>query len=703
MLGTKELKDQVKAGRAKATGTKTLPTSKFTPKKTTSIKTPLAFEASSGSSFDAQQKEQLALQQQQDDQLEYRIAVKREEDESKVRSKIDGIITKKVEVERNRRLRCGEGPMNKKSLAMLKASLRIDAERKYLKVAGNSSPDAQSNDSGLADREMSDVDSPISAGHNDSYLTGCEASHVNNGAPIKFNLGNRSPSSSPNTSISSTITPTTSSQSSTPFTSTPNKSKRVPISKTRAPRSTNKTSDTSSVSNRHPKPKRKTGTKAKPNSTRNSKTSPHKFSYVSEDDSANSSQVHETDEDKWWQAEEAKWKEELKTRREQDGLEGEVDGNSDGMHTPAQNRSQQQDDDLENDICLKTQIVIKMPTDQGLGVQLYTPKNEHGVRITKIVPNGPFGRTNSFDEGDVIVEINGIPLLYAGHESVFETIKTEMMANNQMSVTVCSPEELLKLEALVKNENEDEGSDQDNVNNNSNTNNTAGTSQSPSWKSWTKGILTKSPTKTDVKSWLKPMLNVFDMKKKEQHVDNNQISEPTGPTSGTLKGAPAWWKDSNKRNSNSTTNNNNNNFNATTNENATDLTDNNNNANLQSSSDNDAVNASFGVQEREPAYLIYRADIRDLEAYKAEYMSETTRIITKYGGRWLARGGKIAQLEGKQHEDQKTVLQRMVLIEFPNIDAATDFFQSEEYQAARNLRLSIAAVDITVLEGIPRA
>jgi len=35
------------------------------------------------------------------------------------------------------------------------------------------------------------------------------------------------------------------------------------------------------------------------------------------------------------------------------------------------------------------------------------------------------------------------------------------------------------------------------------------------------------------------------------------------------------------------------------------------------------------------------------------------------------------------------------------LQAATDFFHSEEYQDARNMRLSIATAELTVLEGMP--
>ena len=99
-----------------------------------------------------------------------------------------------------------------------------------------------------------------------------------------------------------------------------------------------------------------------------------------------------------------------------------------------------------------------------------------------------------------------------------------------------------------------------------------------------------------------------------------------------------------------------------------------------------------GEPKQSAAYLIYRADVRDLEAYKHNYMDVTTALIKQFGGKWLARGGKITTLEGGDASNKPDlILQRMVLIEFPNMDAAKAFFHSEEYQEARQQRLSIGA------------
>ena len=61
-----------------------------------------------------------------------------------------------------------------------------------------------------------------------------------------------------------------------------------------------------------------------------------------------------------------------------------------------------------------------------------------------------------------------------------------------------------------------------------------------------------------------------------------------------------------------------------------------------------------------PAYLILRGSVHDPEAYK-EYTRRTPEIVARFGGRFIARGGKTVTLEGPQET------RRIVLIEFPSL------------------------------------
>ncbi len=59
------------------------------------------------------------------------------------------------------------------------------------------------------------------------------------------------------------------------------------------------------------------------------------------------------------------------------------------------------------------------------------------------------------------------------------------------------------------------------------------------------------------------------------------------------------------------------------------------------------------------AYIVARVDVRDWDAYR-EYMRDTPRVIQKFGGRFITRGGEMLTLEGPQ----ETL--RLVLMEFPS-------------------------------------
>ena len=45
------------------------------------------------------------------------------------------------------------------------------------------------------------------------------------------------------------------------------------------------------------------------------------------------------------------------------------------------------------------------------------------------------------------------------------------------------------------------------------------------------------------------------------------------------------------------------------------------------------------------AFILARVEITDWDRYK-EYVKETPGVVEKYGGRFIARGGKVETLEG---------------------------------------------------------
>lgn len=93
-----------------------------------------------------------------------------------------------------------------------------------------------------------------------------------------------------------------------------------------------------------------------------------------------------------------------------------------------------------------------------------------------------------------------------------------------------------------------------------------------------------------------------------------------------------------------------------------------------------------------PAYVIVETDITDPERY-ARYMAATPAAIEAAGGRFLARGGEIAVLEGDWQPS------RLVVIEFEDLAAAKRFYESEAYRAAKELRVGAARMRMVAVQG----
>ena len=93
------------------------------------------------------------------------------------------------------------------------------------------------------------------------------------------------------------------------------------------------------------------------------------------------------------------------------------------------------------------------------------------------------------------------------------------------------------------------------------------------------------------------------------------------------------------------------------------------------------------------AYIIAQIEVTDPEQY-AKYTSVTPSIIKRFGGRFLVRGGKTVVLEGE------TPASRIVVLEFPSLKEATDFYNSNDYAAAKALRATAAQASFIAIDGV---
>lgn len=93
------------------------------------------------------------------------------------------------------------------------------------------------------------------------------------------------------------------------------------------------------------------------------------------------------------------------------------------------------------------------------------------------------------------------------------------------------------------------------------------------------------------------------------------------------------------------------------------------------------------------AYIIARINVSDQDQYK-EYMNVTPGIIAKHDGRFLVRGGETVTLEGPEEK------WRIVVVEFPDIARAKEFYYSPEYTDARKIREGAALAQFVAIRGV---
>ncbi len=92
------------------------------------------------------------------------------------------------------------------------------------------------------------------------------------------------------------------------------------------------------------------------------------------------------------------------------------------------------------------------------------------------------------------------------------------------------------------------------------------------------------------------------------------------------------------------------------------------------------------------AYLIAQVDVTDPKAYEA-YRPLAAASIARHGGKYVVRGGKTEPLEGAPPP-------RVIVLEFPTMEAARQFYHSPDYTEARKVRQSASTGQIFLVEGM---
>lgn len=93
------------------------------------------------------------------------------------------------------------------------------------------------------------------------------------------------------------------------------------------------------------------------------------------------------------------------------------------------------------------------------------------------------------------------------------------------------------------------------------------------------------------------------------------------------------------------------------------------------------------------AFAILDLSVFDKEKLQ-EYKNVAPAIIKKYGEKIIVRGGQSNVVEGNWTPE------RIVIIEFYNYKTANDWWNSDEYKRATELRTKGAKTNVVIVDGI---
>jgi uncharacterized protein (DUF1330 family) len=94
-----------------------------------------------------------------------------------------------------------------------------------------------------------------------------------------------------------------------------------------------------------------------------------------------------------------------------------------------------------------------------------------------------------------------------------------------------------------------------------------------------------------------------------------------------------------------------------------------------------------------PAYIVSDVTIKDADAIQ-EYRIRAAASIAEHGGRYLVRGGTVECLEGDWQPN-------IIVVEFPDAEAARRWYRSPEYAAALDMRDQALTRNLILVEGVP--
>ena len=91
------------------------------------------------------------------------------------------------------------------------------------------------------------------------------------------------------------------------------------------------------------------------------------------------------------------------------------------------------------------------------------------------------------------------------------------------------------------------------------------------------------------------------------------------------------------------------------------------------------------------AFMFIQAKVTNPEQFM-KYAAEAPSLIQKFGGRYRCMRGASQQLEGTK-DDRK-----IVVSEWPSMEAALEFWNSDEYAKLKEIRAGAAEIDVNLVE-----
>ncbi|MFI6764151.1 DUF1330 domain-containing protein [Streptomyces sp. NPDC050355] len=100
-----------------------------------------------------------------------------------------------------------------------------------------------------------------------------------------------------------------------------------------------------------------------------------------------------------------------------------------------------------------------------------------------------------------------------------------------------------------------------------------------------------------------------------------------------------------------------------------------------------------GLTARRAYEIAYLQDV-EVGPEIAEYIERIEATMAPYGGRFLVHGGRLVGLEGTWDGD-------IVMLEFPDMAGAQEWYASPDYQATLPLRTRRSTSIVALVEGVP--